>query len=261
MIGIEERAYNNNWRVIHPRDKIIFALVTMLLGLFSPWTLPSLIVLLIMVYLTVFQAKIPGCFYIKLLLIPAGFLVIGAIGVGLTVSLDHSSLIWGIKLGAYYLGITQAGMDQAMLLLARSAGAVSCLFLLALTTPLEDITSQLERWGVPYIMIEMMTLVYRFIFIFWERAITIHTAQAARLGHVDIKTSLRSLGYLISSLFFQTMERTNTLYNSLVARGYTDSLRVLEEEHKPTHWHVKLGFISFDLILLGLILFKGSVLL
>jgi cobalt/nickel transport system permease protein len=258
MIGIENYAYTNRWRSIHPRDKMIFAFSTMLICLFSPQVIPSLIVLISMVFLTTAQAGVPGQYYCKLFSVPAGFILIGAITVCLSVTTNLNSLLWHIYLGPYYIGITPAGISQAVLLLVHSAGAASCLFFLALTTPLDDITCQLDRWKVPYLIIEMMTLIYRFIFVFWENAITIHIAQAARLGHVDLKTSMRSLGYLISSMFINAINRANSLYNALVARGYTDSLRVLEEAHQPTPNFIKVGFICFDLLLLGLIIIKGS---
>lgn len=261
MIGIENYAYSSRWRVIHPRDKMIFALATMLLCLFSGHAMPSLLVLLSMVFLTTVRAGVPGRYYLKLFSVPAGFILIGAVTVCLSITVNLTSLLWYIGLGPYYIGITQSGISQAILLLARSAGAASCLFFLALTTPLDDITCQLERWKVPYLIIEMMTLIYRFIFVFWKQTVTIHTAQAARLGHVDFKTSLRSLGYLVSSLFINTVDRSHSLYNALVSRGYSDSLRVLEDDHRPTPGLIKAGFIGFDLFLLGLIIFRGSVLL
>lgn len=258
MIGIENYAYSNRWRFIHPRDKMIFAIFTMLICLFSPQVIPSLTVLISMVFLTTVQAGVPGQSYCKLFSIPAGFILIGAITVCLSVTTNLTGFLWYIYINPYYIGITQAGISQAILLLAHSAGAASCLFFLALTTPLDDITCQLERWKVPYIIIEMMTLIYRFIFVFWELATTIHIAQAARLGHVDLKTSLRSLGYLISSLFINAINRAHSLYNALVARGYTVSLRVLEEAHQPTPMWIKAGFICFDLLLIVLIIVRGS---
>ncbi|HWP95286.1 MAG TPA: cobalt ECF transporter T component CbiQ [Syntrophomonadaceae bacterium] len=258
MIGMEDHSYHNRWRAIHPRDKIAFALVTLLLGLFSCTLLPPLSILLAMGFITVFQAKVPGSFYLKLFCVPAGFLLVGAVSVALILSTSNTDLLYSIRVGAYYLGVTNVGINQAVLLLTRSASAVSCVLFLSLTTPLEDLTGQLERWKVPYIIIEMMTLIYRFIFIFWEQAVVIHTAQAARLGHVDPKTSLRSLGYLLSSLFLTVIKRSNALYNALVARGYSDCLRFLEEEHLSTPWRIKLGFVGFDLLLLGLVVGKGS---
>jgi len=258
MIGIADQAYANPWRALHPRDKMAFALATMVIGLISG-AAACLGIFAAMSYLTVIRAQVPGRFFLRLYLIPFGFLAMGSMSVALTLSADAADAIWAIKLGGSYLGFTPAGLEQAALLLARSGAAVSCLFFLALTTPWEDINGQLERWRVPYLLIEMMTLVYRFIFIFWQQAVTIHTARSARLGHVDFQTSIRSLGCLISSLFIQTIDRTHTMYNSLVARGYTDSLRVLEEERLPTPWSTKLGFAVFDLVLISLVFVKGSV--
>jgi cobalt/nickel transport system permease protein len=110
MIGIENYAYSNRWRVINPRDKMIFALVTMLICLFSTQAIPSLIVLLIMVFLTTVKAGVPGRYYLKLFSIPAGFILIGAITVSLSFTANFTNLLWFAGIGSHYIGVTQGGL-------------------------------------------------------------------------------------------------------------------------------------------------------
>lgn len=259
MIGIENYAYNNCWRSIHPSTKIVFAIITMPLCISSRQLLLPVGVVLVMVFLTIGRAKIPADFYGRLCLIPAGFIIVGALSVSFGIAADHTLYIWYWKIGAYYVGVTAKSLGDAVFLLARSCGALTCLFFLALTTPMEDIAWQLERWKVPYIMIEMMILTYRFIFVFWEEAVTIHIAQAARLGHINIRAGFRSLSYLISSVFLSAFRHSEALYNALVSRGYTDSLRVLTDDYVKTPSYITVSFVLFDVLLLGMIILQGRV--
>jgi len=259
MIGIENYAYNNRWRSIHPRTKIIFAIITMLMCISSRQLLLPMLVVGVMVFLTIERAQIPLRFYWRLCLIPAGFIVVGALTVSFGFASQHAQYIWYLKIGAYYLGVTAKGISDAMFLLARACGALTCLFFLALTTPMEDIAWQLEQWKVPYIMIEMMILTYRFIFVFWEEAVTIHISQAARLGHINIRAGFRSLSYLISSVFLGAFKHSEALYSALVSRGYTDSLRVLTDDYCKTPTYITGSFVVFDSLLLAMIILQGRV--
>lgn len=258
MNGLHSYAYFNQWRTIHPRDKLAFALVSMVLCVFSPLMIPPLLALLICTFIIVAQAKIPAGIYFKFFTVPLGFIIIGALSVALSITSAPSLFLWDISVGPYTVGMTGQGLHHAMLLTAKSSGAVACLLLLALTTPIEDLAWQLERCRIPYLFIELITLVFRFIFVFWEQALGIHTAQAARLGHMDVKTGLRSLAFLASSLFLNVIHRSNALYNGLVSRNYSDSLRVLKEEPPATPTMTVVGFLAVDALLLGLIFYRGS---
>lgn len=258
MNSLQSYAYFKKWRTIHPRDKIAFALVSMMLCLCSPLLVPPLLALLVSTLLILTRAEIPIKVYLKLFAVPLGFILIGSLSVALNISADHSFYLWEASIGSYHVGISGPGLHNAILLMVRSSGAVSCLLFIVFTTPIADISYQLEQCRVPYIIIELITLVYRFIFVFWEQAVGIHTAQAARLGHVDLKTGLRSLAFLISSLFINVINRSNTLYNGLVARNYSDSLRVFKEEQPTTPAIIIMGFVGVDVLLLGLIFYRGS---
>lgn len=258
MNGLQMYANYNQWRAIHPRDKIGFALVSMAICVFSPLISPPLLALLACTFMIISRAKIPAGMYLKIFAAPFCFILIGALGVALSIATDKVMFLWSMSIGQFYIGFTGQSLHQAILLTAKSSGAAACLLLIALTTPMEEITWQLERFRVPYLLIELITLVFRFIFVFWEQAVGIHTAQAARLGHVDVKTGLRSLAFLVSSLFMNVMSRSNALYNGLVSRNYSDSLRVLKEEPPRTPVLIVIAFFSIDILMLGIILYQGS---
>lgn len=94
-----------------------------------------------------------------------------------------------------------------------------------------DLFSVLRKLRLPKLMIEMMDLIYRFIFVLLETAGTMYTAQNSRLGYVNLVSGYRSMGSLVSALFIRSYKRSNELYTSLEARGYDGELRVLEEKY------------------------------
>ena len=91
-------------------------------------------------------------------------------------------------------------------------GAVSCLYFLSFTTPMPDILQVLEKLHCPKLLMELMLLIYRFIFVLLDTASALSTSQNCRLGNRDYKTSLKSFGMLGSVLMIRAVERSNRLY-------------------------------------------------
>ena len=61
-----------------------------------------------------------------------------------------------------------AGRQDAMLTFCRAMGGVSCLYFLSLSTPLPEVIHCLEKIHVPQVVLELMFLIYRFLFLLWE---------------------------------------------------------------------------------------------
>lgn len=110
----------------------------------------------------------------------------------------------------------------------RSLGAVSCLYFLSLTTPMAEILSVLGKLKLPPLLIELMSITYRYIFVLLETADQIYIAQASRWGYATWKTSYSSLGQLLSNLFSKSFYNSKMLYMTLSSRCYTGQLQVLD---------------------------------
>lgn len=228
MLKIDQYAYTNRLSGIHPAEKIMMAGLTMLICLIFSSPLISLLVLLIMTAATVYLAKIPGGFFGKLMLVPLFFLVAGVAAVAVSITRDSAILLWGIKIGSCMVGVTLGGLYKAGELLLKSLGAVSCLYFLSLTTPMVEILSVLGKLKVPPLVIELMSITYRYIFVLLETADRIYTAQASRWGYATWKRSYYSLGQLLSNLFSKSFYNAKMLYMTLSSRCYTGQLQVLD---------------------------------
>jgi cobalt/nickel transport system permease protein len=234
MFNIDKFAYASALKDKAPMEKLFFSLVTMGVCLWASSIPISLIVVFIMSWVTLRIGRTPFTVLVKLMLIPAAFLIIGVLAIALGISGEQSAFILGFPIGGKHVGITKAGAAAATGLFFRAMGAVSCLYYLALSTPMIYIMSTLRRLGCPKLFIELMGLIYRCIFVFLEMAETMITAQDSRLGYRNFKIGLKSLGILGSTLFIRSYRHADALYTALESRGYDGELKVLEEDFQTS---------------------------
>ena len=102
---------------------------------------------------------------------------------------------------------------------------------------------------MPRLLIELMMLIYRFVFILLHTASAIMTAQEARLGNRDYRTQLRAFGKMLTALFFISLRKANALYDAMEARGYDGTINVLER-NTPGKKKEMILLAVFELVLI-----------
>ncbi len=226
---LDRYAYNNRWRLLHPAIKGLLAGFGLVAALVSATPLVPLLVMVVMAGATLLGARIPAAAYLRLLLVPAGFLLVGV--ASLAVSLGGGDTLLVTLPGiAVPLGLSHGGVRQAGLVLARALGAVTSLYLLALTTPMTEIIALLRRLGVPQLLLELMVLAYRQLATVLHIAREMTVAQQSRLGYATAGNSFRALAVLGANLYLRTHQRSRQLHLALVARGYEEELCWLERK-------------------------------
>ena len=223
-------AYGNRWRYLNPAEKGLLTGLALVAALMARSPLAAGVVFACMTALTIGGAGIPLLAYLRLLLFPAGFLLAGV--ASLVVSFGGGDIPLGtLPWVGLPVFLSKAGLVQAALVLARSLGAVSALYFLALTTPMTEIIGLLRRLRVPALLLELMVLAYRQIFVFLQIAREMRTAQASRLGYGTLGNGFRSLAALGANLYLRAHQRSMLLHRSLVCRGYENDLRWLERDY------------------------------
>jgi cobalt/nickel transport system permease protein len=235
MISMDQYAYRSKLKHKDPLQKLAFAFMTLSVCLWANHGLISVMVIFTMGGMTVLRGGTPLRFFIKLLLIPMSFLLIGIFTIAVNVSEMSEGFLAAIPVAGTWIGFSRTGLQDALQLFLKALGTVSCLYFLSLTTPMMDLLSALRRLGVPKILVEIMGLVYRFIFILLETADTMYKAQSCRLGYSSLFMRYHSLGSLASMLFMRAYKRSDELYTALEARGYEGELKVLGETYE-NHW-------------------------
>jgi cobalt/nickel transport system permease protein len=226
---IDAYAYANRLRWAHPAEKILFAAVSITICLVSRSPLVCLLGLLLAALEVTALAGISlGAFWYFIRL-PIGFILIGVLTIAVVgVPGDAPDALVVVPVGPWTVGATVGSLLEAGRVLSVSLASVSLTLALALTTPMVDLTEQLRRWHVPVLFVELMTLIYRFIFVLLETAQAIRLAQEARLGYSSWRRWLRSAGMLASNLYLRANVRASALFTALSARGYTGDLTVLQ---------------------------------
>lgn len=243
MLNTDTYAYASRLKTIDPMQKFIVAFLTLGVCLWADQLFVSIAVIVFMSGVAIFFGGAPLSVWLKLMIIPMSFLMIGIFTIAVNISRDVYSFLWAYSIAGYWVGISENGIREGVNLFFRVLGSVSCLYFLSLSTPMVDLLSVLRRLRLPKLMVEMMGLIYRFIFVLLETAGTMLTAQNSRLGYVNLKTGYRSMGSLVSVLFIRAYKRSNELYTSLEARGYDGEIKVLEESYENNRNLVLLAVV------------------
>lgn len=248
MIVIDKLCYYSKLRYVNAGEKFAFAMATLIFCLVSRSIVLALLVLAVNGILTVKKGGIPFSRYRTLMLVPLAFLFISTIAIIVNISKTPLDA-FAVPVGSYYITGSFASIRYGIQLILTALASVSCLYFLSLNTPMTDIILVLRRIRCPGIILELMLLIYRFIFVLLDISSAITTSQNSRLGNRNYRTSMKSFGSMVSVLFVRAMKKSNALYDSMEARCYDGTIRVLNENYPPRKKEI-LSIILFELLLL-----------
>ena len=239
MLVIDKLCYYSKLRYVNPTEKVLYCIMTLILLIASRSVVLAVAILLLNYYLNVYKGGINGKRYRNLLTWPLSFLIFGTIA--LFVNISKTTLdFYAIPIGHYYITGSKIGMWKGFQLIMTAMASVSSLYFLSLNTTMPDIISVLRKWRLPKIFVELMMLIYRFIFILLNVAMNITTSQKSRLGYRTYKTSIKSFAGMLSALFINSMKRSGNLFDAMESRGYDGELRMIEEHYKQNNQTIAL---------------------
>ena len=222
----------------HPYEKVAFCGGLLLLCLLLPP--PGAILVLTTVSLAALTlARITPLAWLKILLLPASFIVAGIIPLLFSLSYGRSA---GLA-----LAWEPTQIMPATRIALRAFASAATLGLLALTTPPSEWVPLLHRANVPTFIADMMLVIYRLIFIITARFASMQTAQQARLGYAGMTNTFRSSGLVGANLLLFALKRSQAMELGLAARGFTEALPNLPPEQtlsRPTLVGILLLLVS-----------------
>jgi len=188
--------------------------------------------------------------YAQAMALPVSFLMIG----GLALLFEFSSGPTGIlNIGAfgYWLTVGERSQSQTALVVSRAFGAVSCLCALSMTTPMPDIIGVLRRARCPDFFIDLMYLIYRYIFILISLHHEMRVAAASRLGFRDYRASLRTIGKIYANLLARSYQFAGRNFDAMESRCYDAGIRFFERPKRIAFSHlcVSMLFLGATLFL------------
>ena len=193
MPVIDKICYVSRLRYMNTGEKFAFSFLTLIACLISRSVVMALFVLAVMSAINVGKSGIAPGRYMKLMLIPFGFLLAGTAAVMVNVSGEPLDA-FALPVGGLYLTGSKEGIFRGVQMVSTALAGVSCLYFLSFSTPMTDMLTLLESWRLPSVLTELMLLTYRFLFILLETAAWMTVSQRSRLGDRDKKTWLRCRG-------------------------------------------------------------------
>lgn len=246
MLNIDFLASHNAIQKVAASQKMTFSFVALILVTLLRNNILSIWALLIMSSVVIFYAKISWKSYVALLIAPIGFVLVGMIAIIISITFTEpvpTTALWHHTFLGIQFFILPNDVSRAITIFFTAIGATSCLYFLIVTTPIYEISPVLAKLGVPTIMIELVELMYRFIFLFLYTVSQLFEAQHARLGYRSYQVSFQSLSILVSALF-------RSIFFRYQAMSYAMAARNIEQFIIPQHflqkksWDHKLTLIA-----------------
>lgn len=254
MIVIDKLCYHSRLRYENAGEKFAFSIITLCICVMSRSITVACIVLPVMGILTVWKGGVPLSRYLHFMTVPLAFLLMSTAAVMFHIRRTPMDL-FAIPMGNWYFTTGLHSLHYGLQLILTALSSVSCLYFLSFTTPMPDILEVLRRLHCPRLLIELMLLIYRFIFVLLNTASAITTAQNCRLGNRDYRTALKSFGMLGFSLMIRAVRRSNKLYDAMEARCYDGTIRVLSESRPPEKKKIA-AIVLFDTALFVFVLWR-----
>ena len=228
---LEYYSYNSKINSWNPHLKFWYSMVLIVLGIILSNIYISISIVFICGFITIFLGKISLKKYIDFFKVPIIFLLISVAVININFSKNITDFYY-FNIGDLYIYTTDENIRKSCILFWRALSGVSSMYMLALSTPLNEIIYVIKKVRTPQIIIELMYLVYRFIFIMRDSYKSMRKSIESRLGFRDYRISLLSFGKIISNILIVSLRKSNFFYDSMESRCYRGEIRFFIKEKR-----------------------------
>ncbi len=125
------------------------------------------------------------------------------------------------------IGITKQGMSAVAMLTARVINSLSLSFLVLYTTPFLEMVKALKILKVPDSFLIVISLCYKYIFIFSKTIEDMYLAKRARMLREEKNKRAREwIAGRLALMFRKTQLRCEEVYRAMIGRGFSDSIKL-----------------------------------
>jgi cobalt/nickel transport system permease protein len=241
MLQIDQYAYINSYRNIHPIEKGLFTFIFLLFCLLTKNVAVAIFTFFVMSVAIVLGAKIPFTYYIKLLLLPSIFLLTSVFTILISVAPANMELIDSaliMKIGSWRFYFSYTKYKVVIKLIFTVIASVSCMYFFILTTPIQQIVWLLKMLRIPALFVELILLTYRFIFVLLDKMVEIRIAQSSRLGYRTYRNAISSLGQLLVCLLIKSIRTAKEVHIAMETRGGEEEVigEEVAQNYKRLNW-------------------------
>jgi cobalt/nickel transport system permease protein len=140
-----------------------------------------------------------------------------------------------LQVGPWVLTATDAGLARFASILLRSWVSIQMAIILTATTPFPDLIHALRHLRVPGILVSTVSFMYRYLFVLSDETLRLLRAREARSAQMEagkrgggsVFWRAKVAGNMAGQLFLRSYERSERVYNAMLARGYQGTLLTL----------------------------------
>ena len=137
------------------------------------------------------------------------------------------------RLGPWTATLTAQGLARFLSMALKSWLSVQVAILLAATTEFPALLTAMRAIRIPRLLVAIVGLMWRYLFVLADEALRMMRAREARSatregkGGGSIIWRARVTGNMAGSLFLRGYERSQRIYDAMLARGYDGEIRSL----------------------------------
>ena len=159
--------------------------------------------------------------------------------------------------------VTDAGLLRFVSIVIRSWLSVQMAILLVAVTEFPKIIHALTHLRVPAILTTIISFLYRYLFVLTDEVMRLIRARQARSAASpgqraggSVGWRARIAGHMAGQLFLRSYERSDRIYNAMLARGYKGELMTIH----PHHFQRRDWFIcTLSILSLIIMQFTGRI--
>jgi cobalt/nickel transport system permease protein len=158
---------------------------------------------------------------------------------------------WGYHIPKV-IGFTEEGFSVVAMLTLRVLNSLSISFLVLYTTPFPEIIKALKVLKIPDTFLIIISLAYKYIFIFARIAADMHLAKKSRLVSAGKSAEARNwIAGRIAFIFRKTQLKCDDVFKAMVGKGFAGEIKLYQyQKIMGRDWIV--GFFLFSLGLIFL---------
>lgn len=131
----------------------------------------------------------------------------------------------GLEISGY-----REGLSEGLVIGSRITGGVAVMATLVVFTPFTELMAALAWLHVPRVFIDITIFAWRYLFLLFDDAKVIYSAQKNRLGYSGYRKGLRSFGTLTGTLVIKAFDSSQSITTAMVQRGYDGTMPMLKQK-------------------------------
>jgi cobalt/nickel transport system permease protein len=239
FINVGQETGKGLFRNLDPRLKVLFLVFFVLIVSLKRDIFPEAVMALFLVLMIAlsridfwrFYRKIIGLtfFFGFFIAFPAAFNLVTPGEVIIPVATLSKAYDFWIYHIPREIGLTRQGIEGVVMLCLRVMNSLTISLLVIHTTPFHKIIKALKVFRVPETFLLIITLSYKYIFVFAKTVEYMYLARKSRLvGMVKNDEARMWIAGRIVFMFRKTMARYEEVFSAMVARGFCEEVKLSE---------------------------------